>query len=62
MYYLLNNGPLAVVADGTTWKFYKDGIFDGCPTANFNYTHAIALIGVDKNSWLIRNSWGSDWG
>lgn len=62
VYYLVNSGPLAVAADGTTWKFYKNGTFDGCPMTKFNYTHAIALIGVDKDNWSIRNSWGSDWG
>jgi hypothetical protein len=58
----LNHGPLAISLDSTTWKFYNKGEFDGCKMSYFEYNHAITLIGVTKTYWIIRNSWGADWG
>ncbi len=29
---------------------------------NFNFNHDITLIGVTQSYWIIRNSWGADWG
>ena len=54
---------MAVAADATTWKFYTSGTFDSCPRYYFNYTHACIIIGINLDgSWIIRNSWGTDWG
>lgn len=44
---------------------YNGGIFDGCGK-DVVVDHAVTLYGygVDEGSkyWLIRNTWGSDWG
>ena len=54
---------MAAAADATTWKFYTSGTFDKCPRSKFNYTHACVIIGINQDgSWIIRNSWGADWG
>lgn len=41
---------------------YHSGVFDGCNLNNFSNNHVATLIGVTKNYWIIRNSWGTDWG
>lgn len=60
--YLLHKGPLSVCLDSNTWKLYNNGEFDGCNMDKVDYNHCITLIGVTKTSWIIRNSWGADWG
>lgn len=60
-------GPVAVAADATEWGIYGDGIFDNCPKDAI-VNHAILLMGygtdktLQKDYWLIRNSWADDWG
>lgn len=40
-------------------KFAK-GYFDGdCGT---NVNHAVLVVGYTKDSWIIQNSWGYNWG
>jgi len=46
---------------------YKDGIFEGCnATTNNTLNHAVAVVGYGTDQgvdyWLIKNSWGADWG
>jgi cathepsin K len=60
-------GPVtASVLVTDAFQNYTNGTFNEIPS---NYTspatnHAILIIGWDddKNAWLIRNSWGTDWG
>jgi len=64
VYNLLVRGPLSVVIDADAIEKYKSGIFTGkCSKSN----HAVILVGyaVDPKSgeyWIVRNSWGADWG
>lgn len=62
-----NHGPVVVSAWASAWGSYGHGVFGGCaPDAAVN--HAILMMGYGadsesgKNYWLIRNSWGTDWG
>lgn len=66
-YELLKNGPVAVVIDAYNTNFYnyKSGVYDEkCAEPN----HAVVLVGFAYDAakgqkyWIIRNSWGSDWG
>lgn len=57
----LRKGPVSAalyVDDG--FQFYKQGIFDRCIKEQAN--HAIIIVGFTKDYWIVRNSWGSDWG
>lgn len=60
---LIKHGPLAapIVYDKRLAK-YKGGVFDGKNKGMIN--HVVLLIGWDdeKGAWLIKNSWGEDWG
>lgn len=60
---LIEHGPLAapIWADHC-FAVYKSGVFNGHNNRSLN--HVVVLIGWDdaKQAWLIKNSWGKDWG
>jgi len=64
---LATQGPVVVSADASTWGAYRSGVFDDC-TKNAIINHAIVAMGygsdstLKKDFFLIRNSWGKDWG
>ncbi|CAE7853774.1 CYSEP [Symbiodinium microadriaticum] len=48
------------------WTIYDGGIFNGCQK-DATINHAVLLVGYGQDKkgqkyWLIRNSWGADWG
>ena len=57
---LLQGGPLAIYVAADGWEYYHSGIF------RCNYwdrmDHAVLLVGYGEDFWLIKNSWGDDWG
>jgi C1A family cysteine protease len=54
-------GPAAVAVNANDdFYAYEQGIFDAPCTASVN--HAMVLVGYAEGSWILRNSWGSDWG
>lgn len=66
---LCKYGPLAIAVQADNeFVGYKEGLFTGFPSEPTNpdakINHAITLIGWDddKGAWLIKNSWGGDWG
>lgn len=69
---LVEQGPVAVSVAAETWFSYHSGVFNGCPKDAI-VDHAVTLFGYGKTQahghnrpghkyWLIRNSWGSEWG
>ena len=54
-------GPISVGVDSTTMDNYKGGIFkaSACTT---NIDHAVAIVGYTPDAWIIKNSWGKNWG
>jgi hypothetical protein len=60
---LIEHGPLAssIFADNC-FVVYEGGVFNGQRSSSVN--HAVVIIGWDddKQAWLIKNSWGEDWG
>jgi len=62
--YLYKQGPVDIGVYADTWPYYSGGIFDNsCRTEN---DHAVLLVGWGEENgkpyWLIKNSWGEDWG
>lgn len=60
-------GPVAASVNVTNaFQNYTNGVFNEQPSnyANPSSNHAIVIVGWDddKNAWLMKNSWGTDWG
>ena len=60
----LKEGPLLTVMNvREDFLYYKSGVYK---TNSYKRLggHAVALVGFDdaKKAWLIKNSWGEDWG
>jgi hypothetical protein len=66
--HVANVGPLAVAADASLWQLYGSGVFNNCDyDENISINHAIQLVGYGTDAakgdyWLVRNSWGANWG
>ncbi|CAE7773499.1 VCATH [Symbiodinium sp. CCMP2592] len=64
---LSEKGPAVVSVDAEAWTIYDGGIFNGCQK-DATINHAVLLVGYGQDKqpgqkyWLIRNSWGADWG
>jgi len=61
-----SNGPLSVCVDASNWQNYQGGVFSDCGTS---IDHCVQAVGWDTAPtdgsdpfWIVRNSWGTDWG
>jgi len=61
--------PLSVVCYAETWQDYTSGILteSDCKSGAYTLDHAIQAVGYESITgsdgyWIIRNSWGADWG
>jgi len=57
-------GPVSVCVDASSWSGYSGGILSSCGT---DVDHCVQLTGYsgynnDGSYWIVRNSWGTDWG
>ncbi|RNA25138.1 cathepsin L [Brachionus plicatilis] len=63
-------GPISIAIDASlpTFQFYSSGIYSDteCKNKFKSLNHAVVLVGYglegNNSYWLIRNSWGSNWG
>ncbi|MBU8923348.1 MAG: C1 family peptidase, partial [Bacteroidales bacterium] len=62
MHALFEYGPLAVgIFADDLFLFYSEGVYSNpAPTGELN--HVVVLVGWDEEGWIIKNSWGTDWG
>lgn len=63
--YLANKAPLSICVDAKTWQDYKGGVVTR--HCGDSLDHCVLITGYDtvshdKPFWIIRNSWGEDWG
>jgi len=66
---LVEKGPLSICVDAESWQFYFGGVVsDLCGN---DLDHCVLIVGYEdyttwdgvvKPIWMIRNSWGADWG
>ena len=54
-------GPVAVGIDSTSMENYRGGIFRSRHCSK-NIDHAVTIVGYTKDAWIIKNSWGPNWG
>ena len=54
-------GPVSVGIDSTNWDNYKSGIFKHTMCSR-DIDHAVTIVGYTRKAWIIKNSWGKDWG
>jgi len=63
--YLAQHGPISVCVDASQWSLYTGGVYtaDACTTS---IDHCVLAVGYNLAAnppyWIIRNSWGADWG
>jgi len=66
-------GPLSVAVDASSWQFYIGGVFEPlfCGHTLDSLDHGVTIVGYgsqkdifgqEKPYWIIKNSWGTDWG
>eukprot|EP00607_Mallomonas_marina_P000675 CAMPEP_0182429352 /NCGR_PEP_ID=MMETSP1167-20130531/27042_1 /TAXON_ID=2988 /ORGANISM="Mallomonas Sp, Strain CCMP3275" /LENGTH=308 /DNA_ID=CAMNT_0024612893 /DNA_START=382 /DNA_END=1311 /DNA_ORIENTATION=+ len=66
MTHVLTTGPLAVGVNAAMLKYYYGGVIEWCGPDG-PISHGVQVVGlnmVDPKTpyWIVRNSWGSDWG
>jgi len=55
-------GPvsIAIEADQTAFQYYNGGIISsGCGA---NTDHGVLAVGYGNGYWIVKNSWGPNWG
>jgi C1A family cysteine protease len=59
--YVSTTGPLSVCLDASSWASYSKGILSVCGT---EVDHCVQATGINtgESYWIVRNSWGTDWG
>jgi len=61
---LYQYGPLSMAVNASLFQYYTGGIFNQACTTQLN--HAVTLVGWGVlngvNYWIVKNSWGSNWG
>jgi len=63
----IQNGPLAINVDASSWHAYESGVMS-CNMTSPDIDHVVQLVGYGTDSatgalyWLVRNSWSTLWG
>ncbi|EAS07034.1 papain family cysteine protease (macronuclear) [Tetrahymena thermophila SB210] len=52
--------PIAISVDATYFKYYTSGIYSKCN--NNTHNHAVLLVGFQDDAWIVKNSWGPEFG
>ncbi|XP_040325151.1 procathepsin L isoform X3 [Herpailurus yagouaroundi] len=65
-------GPISAAIDASldTFRFYKEGIYYDPSCSSEDVDHGVLVVGYgadgteteNKKYWIIKNSWGTDWG
>jgi len=64
---IATKGPVSITVAADSWQLYGGGLFHGCSRGflgNQDNTldHGVQVVGYTKEYWIVRNSWGPDWG
>ena len=59
---LVNYGPLYITVNANPLsRNYRSGVLDD-PNCSTQINHAVLLVGYTDDAWIIKNSWGPNWG
>ena len=54
---------VGVKANGSHFHFpATDGYINNCPISFPHVDHVVLLVGYTSTHWIIKNSWGTNWG
>ena len=54
---------MTVSVISANWYLYTSGVFNYCDHGYpWEIDHIVIAMGYDAESWIIKNSWGTDWG
>jgi cathepsin L len=62
------SGAASAAIDASSFWFqaYTSGVYDQADCSSVYLTHAVGIVGYGSDSgndyWIVRNSWGGDWG
>jgi hypothetical protein len=57
---MLQDGPITTAVASSGWEGYSRGTFSCSSTAQVD--HAVLIVGYTPDSWILKNSWGQDFG
>ncbi|XP_012673534.3 cathepsin K-like [Clupea harengus] len=57
-------GPISVAVDASleSFHFYKNGIYNDWQCSHEHLNHAVLAVGYTTRYWIVKNSWGTEWG
>ncbi|KAG2427438.1 hypothetical protein HXX76_012374 [Chlamydomonas incerta] len=58
-----NQPAVVLVHASPDWQTYAGGLFNGSCSADIaDANHAVLVVGWTQDAWIVKNSWGADWG
>jgi hypothetical protein len=59
--HMFSTGPISICLDASSWSSYVSGIITTC---GMDVDHCVQAVGInmDEGYWIVRNSWGTEWG
>lgn len=51
---------VAIEADQAAFQFYTSGVLTAACGSNLD--HGVLVVGYNSAAWIVKNSWGADWG
>jgi hypothetical protein len=57
-------GPAAAAIDASrpSYMHYHEGVYDESDCSPLALNHAVLVVGYAKAYWIVKNSWGVEWG